>query len=189
MKNGLRMLVVLTLFGLGSGLLLALTNAVTKGPIEKARNQETIEALRKVLPECDNDVVADAVTVEEGGKAWTFYVARKAGAYAGAAFRSSAAGYGGALELMIGVNRDGAIAGVEILLADKETPGLGSRIKEPGFRDLFKGRGAADTRWCAVTKDGGEIAAITGATISSRAAAKAVKDGMDAYARHVEEIK
>jgi electron transport complex protein RnfG len=166
-----------------------LTDAATRDPIEKARKEETIVALKRVLPECDNDVVADSRTIEDGGKTWTFYVARKAGSYAGAAFRSAAGGYGGAIDVMVGVADDGTITGLEILLADKETPGLGSRIKEPVFRGRFKGRGAADTGWCAVKKDGGQIDAITGATISSRAVARAVKNGLDTYAAHMDEIK
>jgi len=188
MKDSFRMLAVLTAFGLGSGLLLAWTYNATREPIERAKRQETIAALKKVLPECDKDVAADSLTIEDSGETWKFYVARRNGEYAGAATLSSAPGYGGDIEVMIGFDREGLVNDVAILLADKETPGLGSRIKEPAFLAMFKGRGSADTRWCNVSKDGGELDAITGATISSRAAAKAVRSGADAFAKHVSQL-
>jgi Na+-translocating ferredoxin:NAD+ oxidoreductase subunit G len=189
MKERINMIVVLTLFGLASGLVLAWTDSATRAPIREARRMETLGALQTVLPACDNDVVADARTFENSGRVWTNYVARLTGAYAGAAFESETDGYGGPIRLMVGVRADGSVNGIEILLADKETPGLGSKIREPAFRKQFMGRGAADTKWCEVKKDGGELDAITGATISSRAVAKAVKAGLDAHARHMDEVK
>ncbi|MBM4143557.1 MAG: RnfABCDGE type electron transport complex subunit G [Lentisphaerae bacterium] len=189
MSNGIRMLLVLTAFSVASGLVLAWTNAVTRAPIENARRAEFLAALRSVLPACDNDVAADCVAVVEGGRTWTNHVARKGGVYAGAAFRASADGYGGPIELMVGLRADGTVNGLAVVAADRETPGLGSRIKEAAFLDRFKGRSARDARWCAVRKDGGEIDAITGATISSRAVAQAVRAGLEAYAGHAGEIE
>lgn len=189
MKERISMIVVMTLFGLVSGLVLAWTDSATRAPIREARRLETLSALRTVLLESDNDVVADARAFQEGGKVWTNYVARMKGAYAGAAFESETDGYGGPLRIMVGLRPDRTVNGLEILLADKETPGLGSKIREPAFRRQFSGRSATDTKWCAVKKDGGELDALTGATISSRAVAKAVKAGLDAHAKHVEEFK
>ena len=190
MKETLRLVIVMTIFCLVAGFLLAWTNNVTRAPIEKARKAELADALAKVLPECDNDVVADAVKIADNGTNWLFYVARQKGVFAGAAFQSrSEHGYGGPIEILVGLRSDGTINSMEVLRADNETPGLGSKTKEPKFRDQFRDKKAADTRWAAVTKDGGEIQAITGATISSRAVTEAVKAGLDAFARHADEIK
>lgn len=188
MKELVRMVIVLTVFCVAAGGLLAWTDAATKPRIEAARRAELVEALRKVLPECDNDVVADAKTVTEDGREWTFYVGKKGGAPVGAAYRTSADGYGGPVDALVGVLADGTVRQVVILQADKETPGLGSKIKTAGFLGKFASRSARDTAWAAVRKDGGQIEAITGATISSRAVAKAIKAGLDVYARHAAEL-
>lgn len=189
MKERLRMIGILTGLALVSGLLLAWTNSITRDPIEQARRQELTAALARVMPPGDNDVLADTVVVTEAGKTWTFYVARKNGAYAGAAFVGTADGYGGPIEVLVGLQDNDTINKVEIVLADRETPGLGSKIKDPEFlRTRFANRSAMDSAWCHVKKDGGEIAEITGATISSRAVAKAVKDGLEVFAKHAAQI-
>lgn len=185
MKETIRMIVTVTVFCVASGFLLAWTNSVTKTPIENARKAELIAALKKVLPKCDNDVMADVKVINDNGKAWTFYVARLEDAYVGAAFTSTSEnGYGGPSQVLVGVLPDATINAVEVLSAEKETPGLGSKVKEAGFRNQFKGRSGRDTRWAAVIKDGGEIQAITGATISSRAVTEAVKAGLDVLVKH-----
>ena len=189
MKEYLRMILTLAVFCAVSGALLAWANTVTKGPIEQARRAELLDALKRVLPEHDNDVVADARTIGADGKNWTFYVARKGGVYAGTAFRSTADGYGGTIEILVGILADDTIKSMEILVADKETPGLGSKIRDAAFRNQFGGKRAMDSSWAVVKKDGGAVDAVTGATISSRAASKAVKVGLDVYAAHANEIK
>jgi electron transport complex protein RnfG len=189
MNENARMVVVLTAFALGAGLLLAWTDRITRKPIEYERKQETLGALKRVLPACDNDVEADARKVSDAGQDRLFYVARRQGAFVGAAFKVQADGYGGPVETLVGLLPDGTVNAIEILQADKETPGLGNKVRDAGFLGQIKGRSATDTRWAAVRKDGGEIQAITGATISSRAVAQSVKAGMDAYARHAAAIR
>jgi electron transport complex protein RnfG len=190
MKESLRLVLVVTIFCLVAGLLLAWTNQVTRDPIAKARRAETIGALTRVLPATDNDVLQDARTVTEEGAAWTFYVGRNQGRFVGCAFEgSSLRGYGGLIRVLVGVLPDGNVNSVEILQADAETPGLGSKVREPGFLKQFVGRAAAEAgTWGRVAKDGGQIQAITGATITSRAVSEAVRAGLLVYARHAEEI-
>lgn len=190
MKETIKLILVLVAFCTASGFLLALANTVTKQPIEAAKKAELITALHKVLPEYDNNITADTKVFkdQEGGER-TFYVASLQGTYVGTAFRcASKNGYGGTIEVLIGVLSDSTINDVEILLADKETPGLGSKVKEPGFRDQFKGRSASDIKWAAIKKDGGQVDSITGATISSRAVTEAVRSGLQAYAIHASDI-
>ena len=189
MKEMIKMLVVMTAFSLAAGFLLAWADRITKDPIETARKKEKQDALRRVLPPSDNDAFTETNTVTVAGRAWIFHVARKAGAYAGAAFETESEGYGGPIRILVGLQADGAVNAVEILQAEKETPGLGSKVREPSFLRQFRNRKAADTRWCAVRKDGGEIQAITGATISSRAVSRAVKAGLDVYAANAAKIR
>lgn len=188
MKEIFRMMFVLTAICVLAGFLLAATNKITKAPIEKSRRAGNLEALKKILPDYDNDPVSCACEIKEGGQDFTFYVARKGGKLVGAAFEAaSGQGYGGTIRILAGVLPDNTVQGLEIL-EQNETPGLGAKITEPEFKTQFAGRSMTDTKW-AVTKDGGDIDAITGATISPRAVVAALKAGLDAYNKHRAEIE
>jgi electron transport complex protein RnfG len=95
-------------------------------------------------------------------------------------------GYSGNIEVMVGVNPDEKLNAIEIL-SHAETPGLGSRITETGFKDMFKNKGLDNADW-RVKKDGGEFDQITGATISPRAIVGAVKKGLEFYRDHKQKI-
>lgn len=88
-------------------------------------------------------------------------------------------GYGGDVELVAGFGADGKMIDFEVTDAH-ETPGLGAKIARPAFRAGFAGR-PFDAPW-RLRKDGGDIDAVTSATISSRAAAEAVADAASRYA-------
>lgn len=189
MREFVRMTVVLTVFAIGAGLFLAGTYQLTKDRIAKEQRNELLAGLKRVLPECENDVVADAVNVKDGNNAWTFYPARKKGTLLAVAFETeSDKGYGGPIRVLVSVLADNTISRVEILQADKETPGLGSKINEPSFTANFKGRSVTDTGLIAVQKDGGAVPHITGATISSRAVCHAIKTGLEVLNKHRDEI-
>ena len=91
-------------------------------------------------------------------------------------------GYQSTIETMVGVKEDGTIAGVKIL-SQQETPGLGDKVEEirsgetdPWFTRQFYGRSASENP--KVKKDGGDIDAIAGATISSRAVTESINRGL-----------
>ena len=188
MKSLLSLVLVLGAICLVAGALLAFVNQVTERPIAEAMRREKLAAIEQVLPAHDNQPDTDLVTLEDGGKTWTFFVGRKGGRYVGAAFEvTSSKGYGGTIRLMVGVNADGTMEGLAVL-EQKETPGLGAKIQDPGFRDGFRGRSLTNTNW-KVRKDGGDIDAITAATISSRAVTDAVAEGIEVYLRHETAIR
>ena len=85
----------------------------------------------------------------------------------------SSEGYGGDIVLMVGFKKDKKTVISYKVLAASETPGLGMKLKTPEFADQFKGKDGASLK---VTKDGGEIEAITSATITSRAVCRAIED-------------
>ena len=91
-------------------------------------------------------------------------------------------GYSGDIRLLVGIGRDGAVAGVRVL-SHRETPGLGDKIELKksdwvlSFDDKTLGDPAAE-KW-AVIKDGGEFDAFTGATVTPRAVVAAVKSAME----------
>ena len=82
-------------------------------------------------------------------------------------------GYGGDITLMVGFKTDTKTVISYKVLAASETPGLGMKLKTPEFADQFKGKDGTSLK---VKKDGGEIEAITSATITSRAVCRAIAD-------------
>lgn len=188
MKETLKLVSILTFICLTAGSLLAWVNNVTKDRIQEAMKAEKIEAIKKVLPPCDNQPDSDTVTVTNAGVEWTFYVARMNNGFAGAAFEtSSSGGYGGDIRLTVGVRADGRVQGITII-EHKETPGLGAKIEGEDFRNGFVDRSVRNTDW-RVSKDGGDIDGITAATISSRAVVDAVKAGLDVFLEHEDKIE
>ncbi len=188
-----RLALVLTIIAAGAGLILSLVEGVTRAPIAEVRRQETLKALRAVLPPIDNAPDADTVELVTGkdkkGRdlSRVFYRGRLEGALSGVAFKVVAPdGYSGNIEIMVGLDAESRVVGIEIL-NHAETPGLGSRITEGGFKDQFRGKGLEDADW-RVKKDGGSFDQITGATISPRAVVRAVRGGLEFYREHRAEI-
>lgn len=194
MKDISRLALVLTLIAAGAGLILSLVESVTREPIAETRRQETLKAIKAVLPQdVDNSPDADTVTLVTGkdkkGRdlTRTFYRGRKSGELAGVAFKVVAPdGYSGNITLMVGILPDGIVYGVEVL-SHAETPGLGDRITQPWFKEQFRGKGLSNADW-RVKKDGGQFDQITGATISPRAVVRAIKGGLEFFKDHRTEI-
>ena len=82
-------------------------------------------------------------------------------------------GYGGDIVLMVGFKKDKKTVISYKVLQATETPGLGMKLNTPEFADQFAGKDGSSLK---VKKDGGEIEAITSATITSRAVCKAIAD-------------
>lgn len=178
MKELVKLVFALTLVSLLSGILLAVTHKVTSEPIRKSEAAALFDSLHKVLPPSEGDPVVLTVT-NAAGRAVTFYAVRSQGAYAGVAFScASEKGYGGPVEILLGLKADGAIQGLEVI-KQNETPGLGTKMTAPSFRAQFIGK-PLDAVW-KVRKDGGTVDAISGATISSRALCDAVSQGLALY--------
>ncbi|MCW8860308.1 MAG: RnfABCDGE type electron transport complex subunit G [Deltaproteobacteria bacterium] len=193
MKDIGRLLIALTLIAAGAGLILSLVEGVTREPIKEQRRIQMLKALSAVLPEFDNSPDTDIVVLESGVDKKgnpiqvTFYRGRQAEQLVGTAFKVVAPdGYSGNIEVMIGVKPDETLQAIEIL-AHAETPGLGSKITESWFKELFKNKGLDNADW-RVKKDGGEFDQITGATISPRAIVGAIQKGLTFYRDHKQEI-
>ncbi len=184
-----RMVAALVAVAVVSTVLLALTDAFTRAPIERAREAALHRALAQVLPEHANDPQKDARKVRDGGREVTLWPAKDArGRITGWAWEQIAPdGYSGSIRILIGVRPDGRIQAIRVT-EHKETPGLGDGIvRNRRWVASFSGRSLEDTRW-AVRKDGGDFDQFTGATISPRAVVKAVKAGLEFYRRHRAEL-
>ena len=173
MKSSLKnMVLVLFCITLISGACVGLVNMITEEPIAEAKKMADEAALVKVLPEFDqiekSEHKADELTVEVNK-------ASKDGRVVGYAIKTATKnGFSGMITMMVGFDTKGTILNVEVL-EQSETPGLGAKMSEEGNPILasLKGKKASKTK-LTVKKDGGDVDALTAATISSRAYADAV---------------
>jgi len=149
----------------------------TKDKIAFEKEKVMQEALKQVLPDAKNIVK----TTADDGKVYYrgFATDDTKVPPVGYAIVAAGKGYSSTIQTLVGLTPDGVIKGMNILY-QLETPGLGTKAveikygeKDPWFQRQFMGL-AGDT--VAVEKDGGKIQSITGATISSRAIAKSVKE-------------
>ncbi|MGB5732855.1 MAG: electron transport complex subunit RsxG [Thiohalocapsa sp.] len=166
---------------------LVMGNIATRGAIEQRRAEDLLASLGQVIPAeiHDNDLLANSLVLEDGSsKQITVYRALEGLNVTGVAFQVMGQGYGGPIELIIGVNARGEILGSRVL-AHAETPGLGDKIEVSrddwmlDFDGLSLGNPAPE-RW-AVKKDGGSFDQFTGATITPRAVVKAVRQGLEFF--------
>lgn len=147
-------------------LLLAMTNMLTVDKIAANAAQKAAESRKKVL------AAEDYKPLDQDGNVYGAY--DENGKMIGVVITTSASGYGGKIEVMTGIRANGEISGVNVLSME-ETPGLGARGKEDSFLRQYKGHDSSDL---AVSKDGGDIDALSGATITSRAITKAVNEAV-----------
>jgi electron transport complex protein RnfG len=171
-KNMTLTLLTVTLLASAS---LGFVYSFTKGPIDDAQNAKINDALRKVLPDFDNQPSAEKYTLEIDGGVLIFYPAKKSGESIGTAVQTfTKNGFSGQVDLMVGFLADGSIYSIEVI-AHKETPGLGDKMEssKSDFSVQFKGKNPANFK-LMVKKDGGDVDAITASTISSRAYCDAV---------------
>jgi electron transport complex protein RnfG len=175
------LVIVLAVICLVMATLLGVVNSVTEAPIA-ANNEQTVkDSLEAVMPgvECTEiDYSDESVTIATGTSV-TIIGVYEAGDDGYVVEVSSPNGFGGALDMMTGIDADGAVTGIAII-DHSETSGLGSKSTDPNWQAQFKGQ----TDTVAVAKDGGDIEAITGSTITSRA----VCDGVNAARAVVESL-
>lgn len=160
--------------------LLGYVNAITAEPIAVAELDTIKASVKEVLPEVDNISENDIINVEDENTDVTQYIVAKnaAGDVIGYAISVTTNGFGSGLKLMYGIDTEGTITGLSVLDCSNETPGLGANIgTDASFREQFKGV-SSDV---AVVKDGGNVNAITGATITSRAVANATNTALKFY--------
>ena len=190
--------IFLGLLGLLSAFALALVSARTAPAIRAAKARETDAAIRKLgLPEFDRCIDCGTIDGVE------FRTAVKDGKAVGFVAEASRPGYGGAIRLLVGFDATGGILAVSVL-EHKETPGLGAEVCERKFQktltrfrnphpeklpanpilDQFNGRRAENEAPWRVSRDGGEFACRTGATVTSRAVTEAVEAASRSLGKH-----
>ena len=193
-KDALKLVIITVV----AGLVLGAVYGITKGPIADQEAKAQMEAYKTVFPKAsdfkevdgfseeaaskiiaanenpieghDSDVISSAVeAVDASGEAlgYIFNI-------------TTSKGYGGDIQLTVGIQSDGTVSGYSVL-SISETAGLGMRAKEPSFYNQFAGKQAEKFY---VSKDGGDgqpIDALSGATITSRAVTGAVNTALGYY--------
>ncbi|MDA8140493.1 MAG: RnfABCDGE type electron transport complex subunit G [Desulfobacteraceae bacterium] len=186
MKEMINMVVVLTILSVTSGGSLAFLRDKTKDRIEQQQLKFVKgPAIMSVLPNVTNDPTESYFKLNAGTKQErSFFVGMVDGKQKYVAFESKGKGFGGEIGLMIGVDLEtDQVVGVGIT-THAETPGLGSRAKtDPAFTNQFKGKPLMET--FKVKSDGGNIDALSGATITSRG----VSDGVTQAGAIYKELK
>jgi len=148
--------------------ILAVVNQVTSPIIADNNAKAETLAMQTVQPDAESFEAFELSDGKTGNKALD-----ASGKVIGYVFTTEAASYGGTLKVMTGLSTDGVITAVSILSID-DTPGLGMNAKKASFYGQYAGKSVSSQ--LAVDKDGGEISAITSATITSRAVTKAVNE-------------
>ncbi|MFA7116029.1 MAG: RnfABCDGE type electron transport complex subunit G [Bacteroidales bacterium] len=166
------MLVTLTLICLVSSAILVGVYSLTKDPIDKANKTAEIAAIARVVPKFETLSTPETIKVETNSdKVAIVYKAfnKDQELIAYAIKITTSKGFGGNVTVMVGITPDGNFFNTKVL-AHTETPGLGAKMdpKQSNFSEQFKGKDPKVFK-LAPTKDGGDVDAITAATISSRA--------------------
>jgi electron transport complex protein RnfG len=183
MREMIQMVVVLTVLSFVSGGLLAY---IRDGTAEKIEYQQLKfvkgPAIREILQGSSNDPIVDRFKIADGDVERSFFVGVFDGKADTVTFEDSGKGFGGNIGVMIGVNlTDDKIVGVGVT-THSETPGVGARAKtEPTFTAQFKGMTLTDD--FKVKADGGQVDALSGATVTSRGVCAALSDAAKVYQR------
>lgn len=214
MKEILTLSVALAMVCAVASGILAVAQFQTWDAREQARLRDRSRALEQILPPHTNVPLEDAVRFEHRGGSVIFFRARRDGDLVGIAGQAvSPHGFGGGIEVMVGIEPDGSVRTV-VVTNHSETPGLGTmatdrarrktiadvfgndrRTDEDGdrlppnrFLDDFEAYDLTVTTQFDIAQDGGELDAVSGATVSSRAVADAVTRVARVFTDHRETI-
>jgi len=173
----LKLAVILFAFAAAVAVALGLVNRITQDRIADFAAKKTAEAMRAVLPAEKYIPVTDFAALKidpvkavyaAGDEGWVIMV--------------TPSGFGGEIEMAVGVDKSGAVTGVSIV-SMSETSGLGANARRESFRSQYIGKSGG----VALKKQGGEIDALTGATVTSTAVTKGVNAALLAAAELMRE--
>ncbi len=186
----LNMTLTLFVITIVAGLSLGFINEITKGPKAEAKLARKTSALKNVLPEFNNNPVNEVSLIKSdlAKDSIEIYPAFLNEIQAGTAVvGSSEKGFSGLVKIMVGFHPDGTINNIAVL-EQKETPGLGTKMKDEKFIRQFRDKDPA-TFNLKVKKDQGDVDALTGATITTRAFGEATQLAYDVFMENQKQSK
>lgn len=181
-SNLKNMLVALTMITLIASAALGGIYELTKEPIAAAKLEKKNNAIRQVIPDFDNNPTKEVYKHAVDGDTLYFYPGKSGGNIVGTAVETfTNKGFSGEIKVMVGFLPDGTINDV-VVLEHAETPGLGDKMEKSksDWTVQFQGKNPESFR-LMVTKDGGDVDAITASTISSRAFCDAVSRAYETF--------
>ena len=188
MREMIKLFVVVALFSAVAGGLLA----TVYGATAERREQQELKyvkgpAVDMIMEGCTNTPLDDRFKLTDGDRDMNFFIGEFDGKRDTVAFEVFGKGFGGDIGVMVAVNIDSdEIVGIGVT-THSESPGVGSRAQtEPSFAAQFKGMSLKDS--FQVKADGGDIDALSGATITSRGVCSALENFIDIYERMKDEI-
>jgi len=189
MREMINMVVVLTVLSAFSGGLLAAVRTGTKERIEQqVLKFQKAPAIKQILKDVSNDPLQDRFKLMDKEQELIFFVGKHDGKPDTVTFEATGKGFGGDIVVMVGVNIESdKIIGI-CVTTHSETPGIGSRAKDdPKFAAQFAGM-TMDKNF-ATKKDGGDIDAMSGATVTSKGVSVAAQQAQEIYRRLKPEIQ
>ncbi|MBW6513559.1 MAG: RnfABCDGE type electron transport complex subunit G [Candidatus Syntrophosphaera sp.] len=181
MRYYLKLGLILLLFCAVATGILAYVNSITRPRIDQLKAKQEMEARQFLIPGAEFDRVAAYVADADS---LVYFIARnpETNQIKGYTFTAAKAGYSSTVKTMAAVDNDFNVINIQIV-EQAETPGLGANCTKPEFTGKFKGLAIDQV---LVDKDGGGIASLTGATITSRAIASSLKEQILAVQKDVE---
>lgn len=155
---------------------------LTKDPIRQVGIDNINNAITAIIPDFDNNPYAESFKIPTERDSLVFYPAKTGEEITGMAIETwTMKGFNGLIKLMVGFDMSGKIIDIAVL-EHGETPGLGDKIKKDksDFSLQFQGKDPQSFK-LAVTKDDGEVDAITASTITSRAYCDAVQRAYEKF--------
>ncbi len=188
MREMISMVVVLTVLSAFSGGLLATVRTSTQDKIEnQVLKFQKAPAVKAILSDVSNDPLQDRFKLTSDEEEITFFVGKKDGTPESIAFETQGKGFEGNIGLMVGIDiKSDTLLGVRVT-THSETPGVGSRAKD-NLTYVTQFSGKALDKGFAVKSDGGEIDAMSGATITSKGVCLAATKAQELYAKLKPEI-
>jgi electron transport complex protein RnfG len=185
-RDYLRLMVVLALISAAAGGLLAFVDSFTAPKIEEYKKLAEANAYQDALPQADTfeslsaDLLGRIQKNPETSGILDVKIAKKAGSAVGWVCKVASHGYSSDIKLLVGIGNDARLGGV-LILEQSETPGLGAKVTESEFIGQSAIKTAKPDKEIRVSKDGGEVQAVAGATISSRAVLAAINQAFKFY--------
>ena len=181
----LNMTITLFVITMVAGLSLGYVNDLTVGPIAQAKLAKKVNALKQVMAEFDNNPVEEVKMIKSElvKDSIEIYTGTLNNQLTGTAVvGSSEKGYNGLVKVMVGFESDGSIKNI-VVLEQKETPGLGTKMKGDKFLRQFRGKNPSSFN-LKPAKDGGDVDALTGSTITTRAFGEATQLAFDEFIKN-----
>lgn len=185
MRDSLRLIIILAVISAVAGGALALVNSFTEPKIKAYQALAESNAYRQALPEADSfREVTDLLAKVKNNPATSNITDLKAGINNGTEVgwvcKVLATGFNGNIVMLVGINKSGAL-GEAVILEQKETPGLGTKVTDSEFIKQPAIKNVKFDEILKVNKDNGKVQAVAGATISSRAVVRGINEVLNFY--------